>query len=467
MSEQNYKEFFEESLNIIHQEYISQGKEDDFRLWFNLSYVEDTISEITVSVASQFMWDQMVNRGNVKKIQQTISELTGQNIVLKHIIKKRVIETNNTELNTYEQKNTPIQNLPKTENKIKEITKHPQLREDFTFENFIPGDNSIYPYNASLAAAKNPGKAYNPILIYGGVGLGKTHLMQAIGNYIYNEKGEKIKLSCLSAESFTNEFVKAIKEQTTDKFKNKYRKLDILLLDDIQFLQGKDSTQEELFHTFNELYDRDCQIVFTCDRPISELKGITDRLRTRFSRGLNVDLQPPNFENRKAILQKKLELKGKSIPDEVIDFVAKNIQTNVRDMESSLTKLIGYAEIVGKNLTIEIAQQQLRDIFNNPFTGTITVEHVQKTVANHFNISLADIKGKKRDKKFVIPRQIAIYISRELTEHSYPELGNEFGGKDHTTIMHSYEKVETQLKTDSSLSSTINLLTRQIKDFKN
>ena len=184
MSEQNYKEFFEESLNIIHQEYISQGKEDDFRLWFNLSYVEDTISEITVSVASQFMWDQMVNRGNVKKIQQTISELTGQNIVLKHIIKKRVIETNNTELNTYEQKNIPIQNLPKTENKIKEITKHPQLREDFTFENFIPGDNSIYPYNASLAAAKNPGKAYNPILIYGGVGLGKTHLMHSIGNNI-------------------------------------------------------------------------------------------------------------------------------------------------------------------------------------------------------------------------------------------------------------------------------------------
>ncbi len=478
MSDQNYHEFWDEAMNQIHEEYKNAGQENDFLLWFNLEYVEDTLSTITVAVASEFMWRLMLSKGNIDKVTKKIAELTGQSITLKYIVRSKKVDSTEAPSKTNEEtsssaaKQASVSLSPTAASKQtaaaeeKKNLKHPQLREDYTFDNFIPGDNSAYAFNASLAAAKNPGRAYNPILIYGGVGLGKTHLMQSIGNYIYADKGPKIKICYLSAETFTNEFIASIGEKTTDKFKSKYRNLDVLLLDDIHFLQGKDSTQEELFHTFNALYDRNCQMVFTCDRPITELKGIEDRLRTRFSRGLSIDLQPPNYETRRAILVKKLEIQGKKIPDDVIDYIAKNVQTNVRDLESSLTKMLGYADLVNKELTVQIAQEQLRDTFSSPLSGTISIENIQKVVADHYAISISDIKSKKRDRKFVIPRQIALYIARQLTEYSFPELGNEFGGRDHTTAMHSYEKVEEQLKTDSSLNSTIQLLIREVKDYK-
>ena len=469
MAEQNYRVFFDEAMNQIHAEYKAEGKENEFILWFKVSYVEDTISEITVSVASEFMRQQMDIRGITSKIEKKIQELTGQSIKLTYIIKNETVKTPTPAATTSsytEPKQTA--NDEKTSNSSPVAKKHPQLREDYSFSNFVPGENSIYAYNASLAAAKNPGKAYNPILIYGGVGLGKTHLMQAIGNYIYAEKGDKCKICYISAETFTNEFITAVRTQTTEKFKNKYRKLDVLLLDDIHFLKDKDSTQEELFYTFNALYDRNCQMVFTCDRPINELKFIEERLRTRFSRGLNIDLQPPNYETRRAILEKKKELLLETnqfpastinrISADVIDYIAKNVQTNVRDLEGCLTKMIGYAELVGKTVTIEIAQQQLRDTFSS--SDNISIDTIQKVVANHYNISIADIKSKKRSTKFVI------YISRNLTEYSYPELGGDFGGRDHTTMMHSYEKIAETIKIDSSLDTTIQQLIREIKDYK-
>lgn len=463
MTEQNYREVFAEAMTQIHDEYKQSGKESDFILWFNVNYLKDTISEITVSVASEFMWQQMVSKGNIQKIESKIYELVGQNIKIAYVIKN-------------EPKNEkPKDELPKKSEKLItsavqaeqiEKKKHPQLREDYTFENFIPGENSMYAFNAAQAAAKNPGKAYNPILIYGGVGLGKTHLMQAVGNYMHAENGTSYKICYISAESFGNEFTASIGTNTTEKFKSKYRKLDVLLLDDIHFLQKKYGMQGELFYTFNALYDRNCQLVFTCDRPITELKDIEERLRTRFSRGLNIDLQPPDYETRKAILEKKMEMQHIRISDDVIDYIAENVQTNVRDLESCLTKMIGYADLVKKNVTIEIAQQLLRDTFSQPLSGSITVEMIQRVVANHYNISLADIKSNKRSTKFVIPRQIAIYIARNLTEYSYPELGAEFGGRDHTTMMHSYDKIETAIKTDSSLDTTIQQLIRDIKDYK-
>jgi chromosomal replication initiator protein len=473
MSEQNYHEFWQEALSQIHEEYKNAGQENEFLLWFNLEYVEDTLSTITVAVASEFMWHLMQSKGNVDKVTKKICELTGQSITLKYIVRTKksdADEANSSVSDTFSASSLSPEHSEKVAQRAsaeeKKVLKHPQLRNDYTFDNFVPGDNSAYAFNASLAAAKNPGRAYNPILIYGGVGLGKTHLMQSIGNYIYSDKGPKIKICYLSAETFTNEFIFSISDRTTDKFKSKYRNLDVLLLDDIHFLQGKDSTQEELFHTFNALYDRNCQMVFTCDRPITELKGIEDRLRTRFSRGLSIDLQPPNYETRRAILVKKLEMQKKKIPADVIDYIAKNVQTNVRDLESSLTKMLGYAELVNKILTVQIAQEQLRDTFNSPLSGTISIETVQKVIADHYGISVSDIKSKKRDRKFVIPRQIALYIARKLTEYSFPELGNEFGGRDHTTAMHSYDKVEEQLKTDSSLNATIQLLMREVKDYK-
>lgn len=473
MSSQNYKDFFEEAIKQIREEMNANNQSDEFTLWFNMDYVEDTLSQITVSVSSEFMWIQMNSKKYVQRLEDKINELTGQQISITHIVKNKQtvsvpkkeplpeLETKQTTtepeiVHQVEKKSEPTENSHK---------KHPQLNENFTFETFVPGENSIYAYNASISAAKNPGKAYNPILIYGGVGLGKTHLMQALGNFIYSNN-DKPKIAYTSAENFTNEFTASLKNQTIDNFKKKYRSLDVLLLDDIQFLEGKEGTQEELFHTFNSIYDKNGQIVFTSDRPIKELKGFTERISSRFSRGLNVDLQPPNYENRLAIIQKKLELLHKSIPQDVIEYIAKNCQTNVRDIESCITKSIGFAELVGKPLTIEIAQNQLRDTINDPYSGTITIENIQKVVAEHYNVSVADLKSKKKDRKFVIPRQISIFICCSLTEYSTTEIGNEFGGRDHTTIMHARDKVESLLKTDSSMNSTINLLIRATKDFR-
>ena len=473
MSSQNYKDFFEEAIKQIREEMNANNQSDEFTLWFNMDYVEDTLSQITVSVSSEFMWIQMNSKKYVQRLEDKINELTGQQISITHIVKNKQTvsvpkkeplpepETKQTKtepeiVHQVEKKSGPTENSHK---------KHPQLNENFTFETFVPGENSIYAYNASISAAKNPGKAYNPILIYGGVGLGKTHLMQALGNFIYSNN-EKSKIAYTSAENFTNEFTASLKNQTIDNFKKKYRSLDVLLLDDIQFLEGKEGTQEELFHTFNSIYDKNGQIVFTSDRPIKELKGFTERISSRFSRGLNVDLQPPNYENRLAIIQKKLELLHKSIPQDVIEYIAKNCQTNVRDIESCITKSIGFAELVGKPLTVEIAQNQLRDTINDPYSGTITIENIQKVVAEHYNVSVADLKSKKKDRKFVIPRQISIFICCSLTEYSTTEIGNEFGGRDHTTIMHARDKVESLLKTDSSMNSTVNLLIRATKDFR-
>lgn len=473
MSSQNYKDFFEEAIKQIREEMNANNQSDEFTLWFNMDYVEDTLSQITVSVSSEFMWIQMNSKKYVQRLEDKINELTGQQISITHIVKnKQTVSIPKKEplpepetkptitepeiVHQVEKKSEPAENSHK---------KHPQLNENFTFETFVPGENSIYAYNASISAAKNPGKAYNPILIYGGVGLGKTHLMQALGNFIYSNN-DKPKIAYTSAENFTNEFTASLKNQTIDNFKKKYRSLDVLLLDDIQFLEGKEGTQEELFHTFNSIYDKNGQIVFTSDRPIKELKGFTERISSRFSRGLNVDLQPPNYENRLAIIQKKLELLHKSIPQDVIEYIAKNCQTNVRDIESCITKSIGFAELVGKPLTVEIAQNQLRDTINDPYSGTITIENIQKVVAEHYNVSVADLKSKKKDRKFVIPRQISIFICCSLTEYSTTEIGNEFGGRDHTTIMHARDKVESLLKTDSSMNSTVNLLIRATKDFR-
>jgi len=473
MSSQNYKDFFEEAIKQIREEMNANNQSDEFTLWFNMDYVEDTLSQITVSVSSEFMWIQMNSKKYVQRLEDKINELTGQQISITHIVKNKQtvsvpkkeplpeLETKPTTtepeiVHQVEKKSGPTENSHK---------KHPQLNENFTFETFVPGENSIYAYNASISAANNTGKAYNPILIYDGLGLGKTHLMQALGNFIYSNN-EKSKIAYTSAENFTNEFTASLKNQTIDNFKKKYRSLDVLLLDDIQFLEGKEGTQEELFHTFNSIYDKNGQIVFTSDLPIKELKGFTERISSRFSRGLNVDLQPPNYENRLAIIQKKLELLHKSIPQDVIEYIAKNCQTNVRDIESCITKSIGFAELVGKPLTVEIAQNQLRDTINDPYSGTITIENIQKVVAEHYNVSVADLKSKKKDRKFVIPRQISIFICCSLTEYSTTEIGNEFGGRDHTTIMHARDKVESLLKTDSSMNSTVNLLIRATKDFR-
>ena len=342
---------------------------------------------------------------------------------------------------------------------------HPQLKQEYNFERFVRGDNNDFAYMASYAISKNPGKAYNPCMIYGGVGLGKTHLLQAIGNLSYKEF-ENIKIAYVTAETFTNEFILSIKENTIHRFKNKYRSGDMLLIDDVHFLPGKVETQEELFHTFNALYDANKQMIFTCDRPVSELKKLSDRLRSRFERGLNVDLQPPNYETRIAILTKKIEEQNIEIPDAVIELICQNIKTNVRDLEKALTKLIAYAELVNRTISLEIAQRQLKDFFTDSDYRNVTIDLIQRTVAEYFALSSNDLKGKRRSKAIVFPRQVAMYISRDLTEYSTTEVGLEFGGRDHTTVMHACQRIEDRMKTDATLSPTIQHLIRTIKEYR-
>ena len=477
MSEQNYRVFFDEALHQIEEDFKNKNKIDEFKLWFKMEYVEDTLSEITVSVPSKFMWQQMVTRQYESMLQEKIQELTGQKITFKPMYPEKpvsstenVAESNPKAIPQPAEVKHNVQVKPAASQSIEEIKKnikkHPQLNEDYTFDTFVAGENSDFAYNVCKAVAENPGKQYNPMIIYGGVGLGKTHLMESIGNYIYDSSNGISKICYISAENFTNEFISSINNKTMEKFKKKYRELDVLLVDDIHFLQNKEGIQEELFHTFEALYNRKSHMVFTCDRPIAELKNIEDRLRTRFSKGMCIDLLPPNYETRKAILQKKLDILGKTIPSDVIDYIAKNVNTNVRELEGCLAKMIGYTELMDKPLTIDIAQRELRDTFSQPANGLINIEMIQKVVCDHYNISLSDIKSKKRNKKYIVPRHIAIYIARNMLDYSYPELGNEFGGRDHTSIMHGYEKIEEQLKVDSALDTTIQMLMREIKDFK-
>ena len=471
MSENNYKEAWDYSMKVIHDYYKSKNNECEFKLWFNMNYVEDTIDTITVSVVSPFMREMLQKKGYFDVVLNKLKEITGQTDVKLNciVVEKEESDTpdnSDTETETDSSDDLQIEKTKAESVKKTEKKKHPLLQEEYTFDTFIPGDNSNFAYNASIAVAKDPGKKYNPILLYGGSGLGKTHLMQSIGNYIYHNGGEKLKICYVSAESFTNEFILSTKENKTNAFKNKYRNLDVLLLDDIHFLQNKDATQEELFYTFNALHEKHAQMVFTCDRPIKEIKNLAERLVSRLSNGLCIDLKPPTYETRVAILQKKIDLMGKTLSPEIIDFIAKRIETNVRDLEAALNKVFGYADLVGKTPDLDIAKNLLKDIMESNSIENISLDVIQKVIADNYQISVSDLKGKKRDKKFVVPRQIAIYISRELTEISYTELGNEFGGKDHSTIMTAYKKIAEQIKIDSTLESKIQLYIREIKEYK-
>ncbi|HAP55464.1 MAG: chromosomal replication initiator protein DnaA [Spirochaetia bacterium] len=347
---------------------------------------------------------------------------------------------------------------------VAERRPHPSLRQDYRFENFIVGENNRFIFNASEAVAKSPARVYNPLLIYGGVGLGKTHLMHAIGNHVYQTR-PGTRIICITAEEFTNEFIQMIHDRSAHEFKNKYRNADILLIDDIHFFQNKPGVQEELFHTFNALYDSERQMVFTLDRHVKELKDFSDRLKSRFDKGLVVDVQPPIYETRVAILKQKLLQSGKkvNVVEEVIDLVASNVSSNVRDLEGCLTKLTAYAELVHKDLSVDIARNLLKEMFNAKRHSAITVDSIIRMVADFYKLSLSDLKGKKRSKNIALARQVAMFVIREVTEYSTTEIGVEFGGRDHTTVMHSCQKIEQMLKFDPSFDATMQRLLRDAR----
>ena len=335
------------------------------------------------------------------------------------------------------------------------------LNTRYTFDNFILGPSNRHAHAYSLAVADAPGKNYNPLFIYGGVGLGKTHLMQAICHHIKNAF-PNLKICYMPSERFTNELIDAIQHKTTPAFRQKFRNIDVLVLDDIHFIAGKESTQEEFFHTFNALYDLHKQIIISSDRPPKEIANLQERLVSRFSWGLTTDVQPPDLETRVAILKKKIEREPVQVPDDVIFFIAQLIKTNIRELEGALIRIIAYSLLEEKTINIELAKEVLRDLLKEP-KKLITEYFIQRCVAEEYGVAMADLKLKRRNKTIVLPRQVAMYLSREMTDLSFPEIGDYFGGKDHTTVLHSYNKIKEGLSKDEFLKDKVQRIIQVIQ----
>jgi len=331
-----------------------------------------------------------------------------------------------------------------------------QLNPRYTFETFVVGASNQFAHAAALAVAEQPSKAYNPLFLYGGVGMGKTHLMQAIGHLVKKRNGAA-RLTYISAEKFTNEVINSLRFDRMVSFRDRFRTVDVLLVDDIQFIAGKERTQEEFFHTFNALYDQQKQIVVSSDCPPKEISAIEERLRSRFEWGLIADIQPPDLETKIAILQKKADRERMRLPDEVAEYIARSIKSNVRELEGALTRLTAYASLTGTEVTLATAQQVLRNIIDSQ-DKKVTIELIQKRVGEQFGLRAQDLKVRSNSKAIAFPRQIAMYLTKQLTQASLPEIGRQFGGKHHTTVLHSIHKIETLRRSDKDLNRTINRL---------
>ncbi len=328
-----------------------------------------------------------------------------------------------------------------------------KLNPKYKFDNFVIGTSNRFAHAASLAVAEAPSTAYNPLFLYGGVGLGKTHLMHAIGHYILDNNPDASVLY-VTSEKFTNDLINSIKDGKNEEFRNTYRRADVLLVDDIQFIAGKESTQEEFFHTFNALHEANKQIIVSSDNPPSDIPTLEDRLRSRFEWGLIADIQPPDYETRIAILRKKAEAENYNVPDDVITYIAQNIQSNIRKLEGALIRIYAYASLTNKKeVNLELAQEALKHLISN--NKKITLTDIKEVVANYYNISLEDLVSKKKTKNISHPRQIAMFIARKLTDYSLPKLGDEFGGRDHSTVIHACNKIEGDMENSQELKKSI------------
>jgi len=335
------------------------------------------------------------------------------------------------------------------------------LNPKYTFDSFVIGNSNRFAHAASLAVAESPAKAYNPLFIYGGVGLGKTHLMHAIGHFIL-QHNPKSKVVYVSSEKFTNDLINSIKDDRNVEFRNKYRNIDVLLIDDIQFIAGKESTQEEFFHTFNDLHEADKQIILSSDRPPKEIPTLEDRLRSRFEWGLIADIQPPDFETRMAILKKKADVDNLNIPNEVLVYIASNIKSNIRELEGALIRIVAFSSLTNKEISVDLATEALKDIISGKQSRQVTIELIQEVVANYYSLRIEDFKSSRRTRNVAFPRQIAMYLARKITDMSLPKIGDEFGGRDHTTVIHAYEKISAQLKTDEQLQNAIKDINKRL-----
>jgi len=457
LKKQDIKEIWKSTLGNIE----NQLSKPSFETWFKPTEIVAIQSNtIIIEVPNEFAKDWLKTKYS-NLIKETLLKITDKSYQVKFVIPEMTQE----EIFIEEEKEEQIEQT-KTDTTKKEELGNSILNPKYTFDTFVIGNSNRFAHAASLAVAEAPAKAYNPFFIYGDVGLGKTHLMHAIGHYILKHNSN-MKIMYLTSEEFTNRLINSIRYDQTVKFRNQYRNIDILLVDDIQFLAGKERTQEEFFHTFNALHDANKQIIISSDRPPKEIPTLEERLRSRFEWGLITDIQEPDLETRIAILKKKATLEDLEVPNDVIVYIANKIESNIRELEGALIRIVAYSSLTNERISVDLAKSALKGIVvdNNVeyHTKEITVDLIKKVVSHHYGMRVEEMDSKKRTRAISFPRQVAMYISRELTDLSLPQIGNRFGGRDHSTILHGYDKIKNKIQEETNFKKTIDTLIDKIR----
>lgn len=451
------------NVDIIWNNVLKEIKEElsslAFSTWFQEVNLKDLKDDTAIIIVPMSIHKKHLHDNYQELIKNALNKVTGTTFELEFFLEEEFKEKKETEKEEIKNNDAP------------EFKQKSNLNQNYTFNNFIVGNSNKFAQAAALSVAENPGKIYNPLFIYGNSGLGKTHLMHAIGNYIVLNSNKKVLY--VTSDQFRDDFV-SINRKDQDGtnfnykefFKNKYRNIDVLIIDDIQFLGGANQTQQEFFHTFTNLYNDSKQIIVSSDRSPNDLKLLAERLRTRFCWGLTVNIGPPDFELRKEILRKKIVAGNfeAEIPEEVIEYIASNMGSDVRQLEGSITRLVAYSTIMGgAKINLNLAIEALKDFINKGMNEKNDIARIQKIVAEFFQISVEDIRSKKRSSNIAFPRQIAMYLCRQLTNESFPKIGTEFGGKDHSTVMHSVEKIEIEINNNKDLAGIIDKLSSDLK----
>ncbi|HTV39840.1 MAG TPA: chromosomal replication initiator protein DnaA [Candidatus Sulfotelmatobacter sp.] len=447
----------EKLLGMVQEQLRSKLTDDTYNMWFApLQATDIDAGSITLSVANEFceLW---LKENYMGLLQDALAVVAGKRLQVKFKVNGQLpLQSQATPAPVRAAKNAAP--APERASSHGDLHFNPKN----TFDTFVVGTNNNFACAAAKAVAEAPGKSYNPLFLYGGVGLGKTHLLHAIGQHVGdNKKGARV--AYVSSEKFTNEYIDSLQNNKLMNFRKKYRQTDVLLIDDVQFLAGKERIQEEFFHTFNALHEAHRQIVLTCDRPASEIQGLENRLVSRFEWGLVTDLQPPDVEMRLAILKKKAQIMNVALPDDVLNFLANRIRTNIRRLEGALIRTVAYASLHGgKKMTIEMVENLLRETLHEEGRFTVSIEAIQKKVAEHFDIRLADMTSKRRPENIAFPRQIAMYFARQLTDSSLNAIGEAFGGRDHGTVLHACRLVKNRMEVDANVRQVVHYLEKQL-----
>src|SRR6056297_415004 len=463
--------FSQEELEHIWNQTLHEIKDKlsnpSFKTWFSNTKPVDLKDDniLMIEVPNDFIKDWIETRYN-ELITDIIQDLTDTDLDCRFYTEEELNELKEVEEENESQneKDNKGETTKKSEDEKRKYNINNNLNPKYSFDSFVVGNGNRFAHAAALAVAEAPAKAYNPLFLYGDVGLGKTHLMQAIAHYILKHNPDN-KVVYVSSETFTNELINAIKDDKTASFRDKYRNIDILLVDDIQFLANKERTQEEFFHTFNSLHEANRQLIISSDRPPKEIPTLEERLRSRFEWGLITDIQKPDLETRIAILRKKADIEDLTIPNEVVIYIANKIQSNIRELEGALIKVIAYSSLVNKEIDMDLAQEALKDLItkNKEEPKEINIDLIKKVITNDYNLRMEDMQSKKRTQNIAFPRQIAMYLSTELTDFSLPHIGDEFGGRDHTTVIHAHNKIQEKIENENDFSNKIERLIDTIK----